>query len=126
MIVYVYIAGLLIVILVKGVIRAAVELVARSNVFGLGNAIARKRGIAAYRAWLPLERIRYCAGEMGREVRLARRRQAPVPASYASGGARRSHLLGRDADYRRPAAGVHAFPRTDLAGQDGKSVGGGG
>jgi hypothetical protein len=68
----------------------------------------------------------YCAGEMGLEVRLARRRQAPVPASYASGGARRSHLLGRDADYRRPAAGVHAFPRTDLAGQDGKSVGGGG
>jgi hypothetical protein len=57
MIVYVYIAGLLIVILVKGAIRAAVELVARSNVFGLGNAIARKRGIAAYRAWLPLERI---------------------------------------------------------------------
>ena len=45
-------------ILVKGVIRAAVELVARSNVFGLRNAIARKRGIAAYRAWLPLERIR--------------------------------------------------------------------
>jgi hypothetical protein len=68
----------------------------------------------------------FSAGEMGREVRLARRRQAPVPASYASGGARRSHLLGRDADYRRPAAGVHAFPRTDLAGQDGKSVGGGG
>jgi len=52
MIVYVYIAGLLIVILVKGVIRAAVELVARSNVFGLRNAIARERGIAAYRAWL--------------------------------------------------------------------------
>jgi len=33
-------------------------------------------------------------------------------------------VVGRD--YRRPAAGVHAFPRTDLAGQDGKSVGGGG
>ena len=58
MIAYVYIAGLLIVFLVKAVIRAAVELVARSNVFGLTNAIARERGIAAYRAWLPLERIR--------------------------------------------------------------------
>ena len=26
--------------------------------FGLRNAIARERGIAAYRAWVPLERIR--------------------------------------------------------------------
>ena len=58
MIAYVYIAGLLIVFLVKAVIKAAVELVARSNAFGLRNAIARERGIAAYRAWLPLERIR--------------------------------------------------------------------
>src|SRR6266487_4163439 len=58
MIAYVYIAGLLIVFLVKAVIRAAVELVARSNAFGLRNAIARERGIAAYRAWLPLEKIR--------------------------------------------------------------------
>jgi hypothetical protein len=58
MIAYVYIAGLLIVFLVKAVIRVAVERVARSNVFGLTNAIARERGIAAYRAWLPLESIR--------------------------------------------------------------------
>jgi len=58
MIAYVYVAGLLIVLLVKAVIRAAVEVVARSNAFGLTNAIARERGIAAYRAWLPLERIR--------------------------------------------------------------------
>jgi len=43
---------------VKAVIRAAVEFVARSNAFGLRNAIARERGIAAYRAWLPLEKIR--------------------------------------------------------------------
>ena len=58
MIAYVYIAGLLIVFLVKVVITAAVERMARSNAFGLTNAIARERGIAAYRAWLPLERIR--------------------------------------------------------------------
>src|SRR5229473_688727 len=58
MIAYVYIAGLLIVFLVKVVIRAAVERVARSNAFGLRNAIARERGIAAYRARLPLESIR--------------------------------------------------------------------
>jgi hypothetical protein len=58
MIAYVYLAGLLIVFLVKAVIGAAVERVARGNVFGLTNAIARERGIAAYRAWLPLESIR--------------------------------------------------------------------
>jgi hypothetical protein len=58
MIAYVYLAGLLIVFLVKAFIGAAVERVARSNVFGLTNAIARERGIAAYRAWLPLESIR--------------------------------------------------------------------
>jgi hypothetical protein len=58
MIAYVYMAGLLIVLLAKVVIGAVVELVARHNAFGLTNAIARERGIAAYRAWLPLERIR--------------------------------------------------------------------
>jgi uncharacterized membrane protein len=58
MIAYVYLAGLLIVFLTKWVIRAVVELVARMNAFGLRNSIARERGIAAYRAWLPLERIR--------------------------------------------------------------------
>src|SRR5213080_3632437 len=58
MIAYVYIAGLLLIFLAKAAIRAAVELVARSNVFGLRSAIARERGIEAYRAWLPLERIR--------------------------------------------------------------------
>jgi hypothetical protein len=58
MIAYVYIAGLLLIFLAKAAIRAAVELVARSNVFGLRSAIARERGIEAYRAWRPLERIR--------------------------------------------------------------------
>jgi hypothetical protein len=37
---------------------AVVELVARHNIFYLRSAIARERGIEAYRAWLPLERIR--------------------------------------------------------------------
>jgi hypothetical protein len=55
---YVYLAGLIILLLAKFVIRAAVELAARINAFGLRNVIARERGIAAYRAWLPLERIR--------------------------------------------------------------------
>lgn len=58
MIAYVYIAGSLIVFVAKAVIRTTVELMARSNTFGLTDAIARERGIAAYRAWLQLERIR--------------------------------------------------------------------
>ncbi len=55
---YVYIAGYLIVLAARMAINAAVEHAARRNAFGLTNAIARERGIAAYRAWLPLERIR--------------------------------------------------------------------
>jgi hypothetical protein len=35
-----------------------IDLVGWPNAFGLRNAIARERGIAAYRAWLPLERIK--------------------------------------------------------------------
>jgi len=58
MIAYVYIAGLLIVFLAKAAIMTAVEFAARSNVLGLRNVIARERGIEAYRAWLPLERLR--------------------------------------------------------------------
>ena len=55
---YVYLAGLVILYLLKGVITVAVELMARHNVFYLRDTIARERGIEAYRAWLPLERIR--------------------------------------------------------------------
>jgi len=55
---YVYLACLLILFLVRVTIRAVVDLVGWSNAFGLRNAIARERGIAAYRAWVPFERIR--------------------------------------------------------------------
>jgi len=58
MIAYVYLAGLLTLLLAKLAIGAVIEVAARKNAFGLTNAIARERGIAAYRAWLPLERIR--------------------------------------------------------------------
>jgi hypothetical protein len=58
MIAYVYLACLLILSLVRITIRAAVDFLGWSNAFGLRNAIARERGIAAYRAWLPFERIR--------------------------------------------------------------------
>jgi hypothetical protein len=58
MIAYVYLAGLLIIFVMRTIIRGVIELAARVNLFGLTNSIARERGIAAYRAWLPLERIR--------------------------------------------------------------------
>ena len=44
--------------LVRIAIRVVVDLIGWSNAFGLRNAIARERGIAAYRAWVPFERIR--------------------------------------------------------------------
>jgi hypothetical protein len=55
---YVYLACLLILSLVRVMIRAVVDFVGWSNAFGLRNAIARERGIAAYHAWVPFERIR--------------------------------------------------------------------
>src|SRR6266516_316557 len=58
MIAYVYLACLLILFLARVTIRALVDFVGWSNAFGLRNAIARERGIAAYRAWVPFERIR--------------------------------------------------------------------
>jgi len=125
MIAYVYIAGLLLIFLTKAALRAAVELVARSNVFGLRNAIARERGIEAYRAWLPLERIRpaHIAQEKWEE-RFAwpADGKPPIPTAHTSGGARRSHLLGRSADCRRSPASVHAFPCADLAWRKGKTA----
>jgi hypothetical protein len=55
---YVYLACLLILFLLREVISKMVDFVGWSNLFGLRNAIARERGIAAYRAWEPFERIR--------------------------------------------------------------------
>ena len=58
MIAYVYLVCLLILFLVRVTIRAMVDFIGRRNVFGLRNTIARERGISAYRAWVPFERIR--------------------------------------------------------------------
>jgi hypothetical protein len=55
---YVYLACLLVLYLLRVVISQLVDFVGWSNLFGLRNAIARERGIEAYRAWVPLERIR--------------------------------------------------------------------
>jgi hypothetical protein len=55
---YVYLIGLLILYAGKAIVLSVVEAAARYNIFFLRSAIARDRGIEAYRAWLPLERIR--------------------------------------------------------------------
>jgi hypothetical protein len=55
---YVYVVCLIIVFALRVAIRRAVDLIGWSNFLWLRNAIARERGIAAYRAWEPLERIR--------------------------------------------------------------------
>jgi hypothetical protein len=55
---YVYLACLLILFLARLAIGAVVDLAGRHNAFWLRNTIARERGIAAYRAWEPFERIR--------------------------------------------------------------------
>lgn len=55
---YVYLACLLILFLARIAISAVVDLIGQHNVFWLRNAIARERGIAAYRAWEPFEKIR--------------------------------------------------------------------
>jgi hypothetical protein len=58
MIAYVYLVCLVFLYLVRVAIRITVDLIGWSNAFGLRNVIARERGIAAYRAWVPFERIR--------------------------------------------------------------------
>ena len=58
MIAYVYLAGSLLLFLVRLLIGAAVDFVGRHNLLYLRSAIARERGIGAYRAWVPFERIR--------------------------------------------------------------------
>ena len=58
MIAYVYLSCLVLLFLMRVAIRVIVDLIGWSNAFGLRYAIARERGIAAYRAWVPFERIR--------------------------------------------------------------------
>ena len=58
MICYVYLACLFIIFVFRFMFAGLVLVAARTNAFGLRTSIARARGIAAYRAWLPLERIR--------------------------------------------------------------------
>jgi uncharacterized membrane protein len=58
MIAYVYLICLLILYLLRLAFRAIVDLIGLSNFLYLRSTIARERGIAAYHAWVPFERIR--------------------------------------------------------------------
>jgi len=58
MIVYVYVICLVIFTFVRFLVRLLIDAAGLTNFLWLRNTIARERGIAAYRAWLPLERIR--------------------------------------------------------------------
>ncbi|THD74192.1 MAG: hypothetical protein E7813_02040 [Bradyrhizobium sp.] len=58
MIAYVYLAGSLVLWLLRLLTRAVVDFAGRHNLLYLRKAIARERGILAYRAWEPFERIR--------------------------------------------------------------------
>ena len=58
MIAYVYVVYSLGLAAARRGIRKTVDFAGRKNLFGLRNAIARERGIQAYRAWEPLESIR--------------------------------------------------------------------
>ena len=55
---YVYLAGLLMLALLRARLIFVLDLAGRHNALWLSTTIARERGIAAYRAWVPLERIR--------------------------------------------------------------------
>lgn len=58
MIGYVYVVCLVAFALLRRLLGLVLDLAGRSNFLWLRKTIARERGIAAYRAWLPLERIR--------------------------------------------------------------------
>jgi len=55
---YVYVVCLLLFFLLRHAIRKLIDLIGWSNFLWLRSTIARERGIAAYEAWVPLERIR--------------------------------------------------------------------
>jgi hypothetical protein len=58
MIAYGYVVLWLVLEIARRLIRRFLDFAGRENLFGLRNMIARERGIEAYRAWEPFERIR--------------------------------------------------------------------
>jgi hypothetical protein len=109
---YVYLACLLILSLLRVVISKVVDFVGWSNLFYLRNAIARERGIAAYRAWVPFERIRPAniAQEKWEETFAC-----TVRSASATHFARSDKLCGGSPGRCRSAPNVYALSGPDLA-----------
>ena len=117
---YVYVVCWLILLLMRLAIIAVMDLIARSNAFWLRNAIARERGIVAYSAWVPFERIRPANIPQGEwEERFA------WPASifrWCNGSCGGDRLCNRDSGHFRRASGLYAVSGPDLAWGDIKNI----
>lgn len=123
---YVYLACLVILAVLRVVISKMVDFVGWSNLFGLRNAIARERGIAAYRAWVPFERIRP-AGIPQEKWEEAFAWPAnneppypPLPQRILRGVI---SYLARSPDSRHVAPSAYSFSGPDLAWRADKNVG---
>ena len=118
MIAYVYLAGLLILSLVRLMISSAVDFAGRSNFLYLRTAIARERGIGAYRAWLPLERIRPAhISQRDWEEAFAWPADNKPPYPHLAYRILRGIALVRSFDTNRPRVGAALYPlsHSDLA-----------
>jgi hypothetical protein len=112
MIAYVYLGCLLILFLVRVTIRVVVDFIGHSNLFWLRNAIARERGIEAYRAWVPFERIRpaHIPQEKWEQAfAWPANNQPPYPPLTQSDFSRNTVLWDFDSVHRCSATGVHSL-----------------
>ena len=102
----------------RAVLRGLIDLVGWSNAFGLRNAIARERGIAAYRAWVPFERPAGVdpARTMGADFRVAGQQSAAVSFVAVSFPAHRSRICSFVPVGSGAAAAFHTYsaPRVAL------------
>ena len=118
MIAYAYLVCLFILFVLRLIFRAIVDLVGWSNAFGLRNTIARERGIAAYRAWVPFERIRPASvSQADWEAAFAwpPGDRPPYPPLRDTDRARYAELRHRGGGDRGAAPGLHAIPGAHLA-----------
>jgi hypothetical protein len=122
---YVYLACLLILTCLRVVISKVVDFVGWTNLFYLRNAIARERGIAAYRAWVPLERIRPVSipQQKWEETFAWPANRTTVPSASATHSARGDKLCGRRLGRCRTAPTLYSFSGPDLAWRTDKNIG---
>ena len=117
---YVYLVCLILAFLARIAIRWLVDLIGWSNFLWLRNTIAQERGIAAYRAWQPLERIRpvHIPQDKWEEAFAWPANIAALPAASPTDPARGADLRSRTCGCGNSAANFYAVPGSDLAGQN--------